>query len=347
MKRLLQLYIKLRRPAADAGMKGMPRHTTTAFQRDLGDDPATASTEDAILETLRRREVLFWRRWSLCRGRYWSCERADVSQREINAQYRCNGVEGILCCSGRPGSSMLLTAQLRGQLFRHVCVRYDAENTTYPNQKDTGTGRKSSSPGWALGYSEINGRPRSAVSAHVHLAHRVFGSNQLTSTARSCYCKHSSRLVSPTNVRFGRCMPATCGKKLFRWNGSTRLLVTCAVWFSLQMVGSWNRNLSRWCARHPILVECSMPSSPGCLRIRGFGLFCSLLKWKSGTDGARGRCAQEAVELTGLASPVGVHQTACPSDSFSFCASLCDLGRCLDRVTKAPGMRNMLVSHVL
>ena len=85
------------------------------------------------------------------------------------------------------------------------------------------------------------------LSAYVHLAHRVFGGNQLTSMARSCHGQQSSRLVS----RQQRCA-----------SGDQCQLVTCAAWFSLQMVGSWNRILS-WCAGHPIVVECSLPSSPG------------------------------------------------------------------------------------
>ena len=79
--------IKLRRPAADAGMKEKLRHTATAFQRDMDDVPSIESTQDGILGTLRRREVLFWRRWSLCRGRCWSFERDDVSHMEIIEQY--------------------------------------------------------------------------------------------------------------------------------------------------------------------------------------------------------------------------------------------------------------------
>ena len=76
------------------------RHTATAFQRDMDDVPAIASTQDGILGTLRRREVLFWRRWSLCRGRCWSCERGDVSHMEIIEQYaatvsRAHGVAAV------------------------------------------------------------------------------------------------------------------------------------------------------------------------------------------------------------------------------------------------------------
>ena len=39
-------------------------------------------------------------------------------------------------------------------------------------------------------------------------------------------------------------------------------------------------------------------------------------------------------------------QTACPSDSFSFSALLCDLGRCLDPLANAPGKGKALVSDV-
>ena len=121
---------------------------------------------------LRRREVLSWRRWSLCRCRYWCCERGDVSHGEINAQYRCNGAESMLCSTSRPGSSMLLTAQPRDEWFRHVrallaackLVRHEANTTTYQYLKDTGTGREARHWVGSQVNPEINGRSGPALS---------------------------------------------------------------------------------------------------------------------------------------------------------------------------------------
>ena len=122
---------------------------------------------------LRRREVLSWRRWSLCRGRCWCCERGDVSHGEINAQYRCKGAESMLCSNRRPIPSMLLTAQPRAELFRHVrtllepCKGCDTRRifTTYiPLIKKTGTGREARHWVGSQLHPEINGRSGPALS---------------------------------------------------------------------------------------------------------------------------------------------------------------------------------------
>ena len=147
---------------------------------------------------LRRREVLSCRRWSLCRCRHGCCERGDVSHGEINAQYRCNGAWSMLCSTSRPGSSMLLTAQPRDEWFRHVRNWCDTKRTPphTSTKKDTGTGREARHWVGRQVNPEMNGRFQGQLSAYVHLAHRVFGGNQLTSMARSCHGQQSSRLVS-------------------------------------------------------------------------------------------------------------------------------------------------------
>ena len=155
---------------------------------------------------------------------------------------------------------------------------------------------------------EINGRSRPALSAYIHLAPQRVRPQPI----RRCHGQQDSRLVSPAKVLFGRCMPVACRKKLLRWDGSAGLLVTCGV---VLLAGG------RIVEPESVLVVCPA-SDHGWVsekipqRLRSFS---SLLKGKSGTDdGRRGRCAQEMVVLA-----CGVHQTDCPSDSFSLSGRFC------------------------
>ena len=146
--------------------------------------------------------------WSLCRCRFWCCERGDVSHGEINAQYRCNGAESMSCSTSRRGSRMLLTAQPRDEWFRAcagLCWRRANCCDTKRTPPHTSTKKTQERVGKLVTGLGARLTPKSAgdqgqLSAYVHLTHRVFGGNQLTSMARSCQGQQSSRLVSRQEV---------------------------------------------------------------------------------------------------------------------------------------------------
>ena len=99
------------------------------------------------------------------------------------------------------------------------------------------------------------------------------------------------------------------------------------------------------------MVECNLPSSPGCLRnfCIGFGLFCSLFekqKWDKRRT-KRSLCSGGTGWLKWIGPLVGVHPNSLSFRQLLFCALLCDRRRCQDQITMAFGKRDVLVPFVL